>query len=124
MGCVGAAATVGVVICDVYRCCPYAAFSNAAGLSVTAVSRVLNCAHTMEKVLVKLFMCEFQKISNGQYFGHSVHTTREAAEEHALNELLRLGVEESLARATVEAAGYGCADTGYNGYGVRIFEQH
>ncbi len=71
-----------------------------------------------------MFICEFQKISNGEYFGRSAHPSRQAAEQHAITELRKLGEEEQDILSAVAAAGYGCADTSHTGYGVRILEDN
>jgi hypothetical protein len=70
-----------------------------------------------------MFICEFHKISNGHYFGRTEHPRRTEAEQHALAELTKLGESEEDIRSAITIAGYGCADTRYDGYGVRIFEK-
>lgn len=70
-----------------------------------------------------MFICEFQKIADGTYFGRSEHLSRETAEQHAITELTRLGEDHESILATVAVAGYGCSDTSSDGYGVRIFEK-
>ncbi|MFA5711642.1 hypothetical protein [Mycolicibacterium sp.] len=68
-----------------------------------------------------MFVCEFQKVSSGEFFGRSQHPSRHAAEQHAIAELRKLGEAEQDILSAVAAAGYGCADTSHTGYGVRIF---
>ena len=75
------------------------------------------------KVHATMFIVEFQKISNGKYFGRSNHPDRPAAERHAVTELMRLGETEENARAAAAVADWGCADASAHGYGVRIFEE-
>lgn len=70
-----------------------------------------------------MFVCEFQNISSGEYFGLTTHPTRQAAEEHAVKALVALGETEADARSAAGMASWGCADTSAFGYGVRIFEQ-
>lgn len=72
--------------------------------------------------VAEVFICEFQKISNGEYFGRTEQPSRHAAEQHALSVLTGLGEDREDVLAAVAAAGYGCADTSSDGYGVRIFE--
>ena len=69
-----------------------------------------------------MFVCEFQSISSGKYFGRTEHPSREAAEEYAFKALIALGEAESDARSAASMAGYGCADASAHGYGVRIFD--
>lgn len=69
------------------------------------------------------FVCEFQEIRNGRYFGHSEHPTREAAARHAVKTLIELGESRGDAEAAVAVAGWTCADTRHDGYGVRIYEE-
>lgn len=69
-----------------------------------------------------MFVCEFQSISSGEYFGRSEHPTRIAAEEHAVKALIALGESEEDARSAASVANYGCADASVHGYGVRIFD--
>jgi hypothetical protein len=70
-----------------------------------------------------MFVCEFQKISNGEYFGRSEHASRQDAERHATTELIRLGEAAEEVRSAVSVAGWGCADVSADGYGVRIFQE-
>lgn len=70
-----------------------------------------------------MFICEFQRISDGTYFGRSQHASRQAAEQHAIAELTRLGEDRQDILDAVALAGVSCADTSANGYGVRIFEE-
>ncbi len=70
-----------------------------------------------------MFVCEFQSINSGRYFGRSEHPSRQAAEEYAFKALIALGEKESDARSAASMAGYGCADASAFGYGVRIFEE-
>lgn len=70
-----------------------------------------------------MFVCEFQKISSGAYFGRTEHPDRASAERHATAELIRLGEDAASVRTAVSFAGYTCADTSSDGYGVRIFEK-
>lgn len=70
-----------------------------------------------------MVVVEFCKVSNGKYFGYSEHADRPAAERHATQELLRLGENAKNVAAAVAAAGYGCADSSANGYGVRIYDK-
>ncbi|MUL61232.1 hypothetical protein B5P44_01365 [Mycobacterium sp. CBMA 213] len=69
-----------------------------------------------------MFVCEFQKISNGRYFGRSEHPDRTAAEKHATTELIGFGEDPVDVRNAVAVASVACADTSADGYGVRIFE--
>ncbi|MBP2451942.1 MULTISPECIES: hypothetical protein [Mycobacteriaceae] len=70
-----------------------------------------------------MFVCEFQKIRSGEYFGRSEHPDRTTAEQHATAELALLGEDPADVLLAVAAAGFGCADTRGDGYGVRIFEE-
>lgn len=70
-----------------------------------------------------MYICEFQSIRSGEYFGRTEHPSREAAEEHAVKTLTALGESESNARSAASAAGWTCADTSANGYGIRIFDE-
>ena len=70
-----------------------------------------------------MFCSEFYAIPAGQYFGLSEHPTRDAAERYAVAALVELGETELDARLAVSAAGWVCADTSADGYGVRIFEK-
>lgn len=76
---------------------------------------------TVKGVVVPMFICEFQEVKSGHYFGRTIHPDRPTAERHAKAELLKLGEPLDCVHAAVEAAGYGCADTQASGYGVRIF---
>lgn len=69
-----------------------------------------------------MFICEFQEIKSGRYFGQTRHPSRTAAERHAIVELKKLGEPHDRVLAAVEVASYGCADTQAGGYGVRIFQ--
>ena len=70
-----------------------------------------------------MFVCEFQKLSDESPFGLSTYPSREAAEEHAVAELIHLGEANPDARSAAAMAGWGCADASWDGYGVRIFEE-
>ena len=70
-----------------------------------------------------MFICEFQRIVDGVYFGRTQHPSREAAEAHAAAELLRFGESRQDVEQTVPLASWTCADTSARGYGVRIFEE-
>lgn len=70
-----------------------------------------------------MWFSEFQEIRSGRYFDPQEHATREAAEAYAVQSLIRLGEDPTDARNAAAAAGYGCADTAVDGFGVRIFEK-
>lgn len=70
-----------------------------------------------------MFVCEFQNIRNSQYFGLQRFPDRAAAEAYATTELLRLGEHPDNVASAVAVAGWGCADTSADGYGVRIFDE-
>jgi DNA-binding transcriptional MocR family regulator len=68
-----------------------------------------------------LYVVEFQKISNGHFFGACLQPSRGAAERFAVQILTELGEDEVNARSAAEVASWGCADTSADGYGVRIY---
>lgn len=71
-----------------------------------------------------MFCSEFQEIRTGKYFGlKEDHSSREVAEQYAVDALVELGEPEHNARAAASSAGWTCADTRAIGYGVRIFEK-
>lgn len=70
-----------------------------------------------------MFICEFQRLRDGQFFGRSTHPSREAAEAYATSELVRLGESPEDVALTVPLASWTCADTSAFGYGVRIFDE-
>lgn len=70
------------------------------------------------------WVCEFQKIVNGESFGRADgFRSRADAASYALEKLTALGETEKNSRNAVEVAGYSWADTRAHGYGVRIFEE-
>lgn len=70
-----------------------------------------------------MWCSEFQEIRSGRYFDYQEHPSREAAETYAVQSLIRLGEAEEDARSAAAAAGWTCADTAADGFGVRIFEK-
>lgn len=70
-----------------------------------------------------MFVCEFQKITSGEFFGRTIHPSREDAENHAITVLIGFGESREDVLAAVPLADWTCADTSAFGYGVRIFEE-
>jgi hypothetical protein len=93
--------------------------SNAlAAISADLKAVAANLAAVADRLL---YVVEFQHIPTGTYFGECLHPSRLAAEEYAIDMLVRLGEERGEATKTVPMAGYTAADVSGQGHGVRIY---